>query len=126
MTQTTCFKSQEILQGKIPNTGKLNELKNNAEQFICDCIQKGNNNVRKTNGGLLWFLEWSNLQYVTSASFILTSYAQTLSKTRTTIRCPAGLVGPRDLTSFAKSQVSPISLSHFLNFIVYVFHSLDF
>ncbi|KAL0402922.1 UNVERIFIED_CONTAM: Endoglucanase 14 [Sesamum radiatum] len=98
-----------ILEGKLSGEGKLGEYKNNAEQYICNCIQKGNSNVPKTNGGLLWFLEWDNLQYVTSSSFIITAYARILAATRTkTLRCPAGVVGPHDLIAFARSQVDYI------------------
>ncbi|KAL0359164.1 UNVERIFIED_CONTAM: Endoglucanase 15 [Sesamum angustifolium] len=98
-----------ILEGKLSGEGKLGEYKNNAEQYICNCIQKGNSNVARTNGGLLWFLEWDNLQYVTSSSFIITAYARILAGTRTkTLRCEAGEVGPRDLIAFARSQVDYI------------------
>ncbi|KAL0341268.1 UNVERIFIED_CONTAM: Endoglucanase 15 [Sesamum radiatum] len=98
-----------ILEGKLSGEGKLGEYKNNAEQYICNCIQKGNSNVARTNGGLLWFLEWDNLQYVTSSSFIITAYARILAGTRTkTLRCAAGEVGPRDLIAFARSQVDYI------------------
>lgn len=99
-------KKQGILEGKLSGEGKLGEYKNNAEQYICNCIQKGNSNVPRTNGGLLWFLEWDNLQYVTSSSFIITAYARILAGTRTkTLRCAAGDVGPHDLMAFARSQV---------------------
>ncbi|KAK4436501.1 protein ESKIMO 1 [Sesamum alatum] len=99
---------QGILERKLSGAGKLGEYKNNAEQYICNCIQKGNSNVPRTNGGLLWFLEWDNLQYVTSASFIITAYARSLAAARTTLRCAAGDVAPHDLISFARSQVDYI------------------
>ncbi|KAK6145521.1 hypothetical protein DH2020_022341 [Rehmannia glutinosa] len=97
-----------VLEGKFSGNGNLDQLKNNAEQYICNCIQKGYSNVQKTNGGLLWFLEWANLQYVTSASFIITAYADFLANTNTTIQCANGAVGPQDLIDFAKSQVDYI------------------
>ncbi|GFP97991.1 endoglucanase 12 [Phtheirospermum japonicum] len=97
-----------ILEGKISGKGNLGQMKNNAEQFICNVIQKGTNNVKKTNGGLLWFLEGGNLQYVTSASFLITAYANSLAKAKSTIRCAGGVVGPQDLVGFAKSQVDYI------------------
>ncbi|GER25632.1 endoglucanase 13 [Striga asiatica] len=71
-------------------------------------MQKGNNNVPKTNGGLLRFLEWANLQYVTSASFIITAYSDFLNITKSTIQCNNGIVQPQELIAFAKSQVDYI------------------
>ncbi|KAH6787327.1 glycosyl hydrolase 9B10 [Perilla frutescens var. hirtella] len=97
-----------ILEGKIPRNGNVEQMKKEAEEFVCNCIQRGNNNMKKTNGGVLWFLEWSNLQYVTSASFLITTYADILAKTKTSLQCPKGTVGPRDLLTFAKSQVDYI------------------
>ncbi|KAG8390119.1 hypothetical protein BUALT_Bualt01G0050400 [Buddleja alternifolia] len=97
-----------ILEGKNSGNGNLVQFKNNAEEYICNCIQKGNNNVERTNGGLLWFDQWNNLQYVTSASFIITVYADILAKTNSNIQCNGGVVGPENLISFAKSQVDYI------------------
>ncbi|KAK6145519.1 hypothetical protein DH2020_022339 [Rehmannia glutinosa] len=49
-----------VLEGKFPTRGKLGQMKGNADQYICNLIQKGKNNVPKTNGGLLWFLQGNN------------------------------------------------------------------
>ncbi|KAM3281999.1 hypothetical protein P3S67_027646 [Capsicum chacoense] len=86
----------------------LNEYKKNAEEFICNCIQKGNNNIKKTNGGLLWWQPWNNLQYVTTATFVITSYADTLSSTKNSLKCATGNVEPSELITFIKSQVDYI------------------
>ncbi|CAN4095770.1 unnamed protein product [Withania somnifera] len=86
----------------------LNEYKKNAEEFICNCIQKGNSNIKKTNGGLLWWQPWNNLQYVTTATFVITSYADTLSATKDSLRCTSGNVEPLELITFVKSQVDYI------------------
>ncbi|KAL7108876.1 hypothetical protein ACP275_06G140700 [Erythranthe tilingii] len=111
-----------ILERRFPESGNMGQMKNSAEQFICNCIQKGNGNVQKTNAGLLWFLPWSNLQYVNSASFIMSAYADYLSKAISTLRCAGGTVGPNDLISFARSQVdyilgnNPKRLSYMVGF----------
>ncbi|EYU26799.1 hypothetical protein MIMGU_mgv1a020424mg [Erythranthe guttata] len=111
-----------ILERRFPASGNMGQMKNSAEQFICNCIQKGNGNFQKTKGGLLWFLPWSNLQYVNSASFIMSAYADYLSKARATLRCAGGAVGPNDLISFARSQVdyilgnNPKRLSYMVGF----------
>ncbi|PHT97934.1 Endoglucanase 14 [Capsicum chinense] len=86
----------------------LNEFKKNAEEFICNCIQKGNNNIKKTNGGLLWWQPWNNLQYVTTATFVITSYADTLSSTKNSLKCATGNVKTSELITFVKSQVDNI------------------
>lgn len=58
-----------------------------------------------TNGGLLWYQQFNNLQYVTTASFIITTYAQTLLKSHQTMRCPAAQVQPQELITFVQNQV---------------------
>lgn len=83
-------------------------MKKNAEQFICNCMRQGSFNVERTYGGLLWFQEWNNLQYVSTASFVAAAYADTLSATKTSIQCSSGRVGAADLIAFAKSQVDYI------------------
>ncbi|KAK6156120.1 hypothetical protein DH2020_010368 [Rehmannia glutinosa] len=97
--------SKSVLEGKIPGNGNLDQLKKSGEEYICNCIQKGNSNVQRTNGGLLWFQEWDNLQYVTSASFIIVAYADSLAATKNILQCPGGAVRPDDLITFAQSQV---------------------
>ncbi|KAI3458531.1 hypothetical protein Pfo_015194 [Paulownia fortunei] len=82
--------SKSVLEGKISGNGNLDQLRNDAEQYICNCIQKGSNNVQRTSGGLLWFQEWNNLQYVTSATFIITAYADSLAATKGILQCPGG------------------------------------
>ncbi|XP_047979270.1 endoglucanase 12-like [Salvia hispanica] len=90
------------------NGGEVYEMKNNGEQFLCNCIQKGSFNVPRTYAGLLWFQEWNNLHYVATASFLAAAYAETLANTRSTIQCPHGPVSSYDLVTFARSQVDYI------------------
>lgn len=96
---------QLVLEGHAENSGRMGELKSEAEQFICSCAQKGNNNVKKSPGGLLWFQEWNNLQYSTTASFIATVYSKYLSDAKASIQCPGGALQPSDLVDLARSQV---------------------
>ncbi|KAK6145518.1 hypothetical protein DH2020_022338 [Rehmannia glutinosa] len=110
-----------VLEGKFPTRGKLGQMKGNADQYICNLIQKGKNNVPKTNGGLLWFLQGNN-QYVTSATFLITAYADFLARNKKTIQCLFGVVGSQDLINFARSQVdyilgsNPNRLSYMVGF----------
>ncbi|KAL8522295.1 hypothetical protein ACS0TY_012435 [Phlomoides rotata] len=114
--------TKSVLEKKYGGIENVNDIKNNAEQFICNCINKGSSNIPKTSGGLLWFLEDDNLQYVASASFLVAAYADTLAVTKTTITCPNGDVGPQELIEFAQSQVdyilgsNPEKLSYMVGF----------
>ncbi|XP_060212969.1 endoglucanase 12-like [Lycium barbarum] len=101
--------AKDLLEKKFPGKeSSLSEYKKNAEEFICNCIQKGNSNVKKSSGGLLWWQRWNNLQYVTTATFVITSYADTLSATKNSLQCTSGKVEPLQLITFVKSQVDYI------------------
>lgn len=79
-------------------------------------------------GGLLYFHEWNNLQYVSSAAFLLTVYSDYLSAAKAKIACPDAQVQPRDLLSFAKSQVhiTNLVLSFFTTFFLNIsFFKID-
>ncbi|KAK4385329.1 Endoglucanase 12 [Sesamum angolense] len=97
-----------MLEQKYSGNGSLSQFKTNAEQYVCNIIQKGNSNTRRTDAGLLWFDSWNNLQYVTSASFIIAAYADILTATSNTLQCAQGAVRPEELIAFARSQVDYI------------------
>ncbi|CAN8318453.1 unnamed protein product [Cochlearia groenlandica] len=96
------------LEGKVKTIGKVAEYKSMAEQFICNCAQKGSNNVKKTRGGLLWFLPWNNLQYTASASFVLSAYSKYLNAAKGVIHCPRGPLQASDLLNVVRSQADYI------------------
>ena len=79
-----------------------------AEYFMCSCIGKGGRNVQKTPGGLIYRQRWNNLQFVTSASFLLTVYSDYLQSAGRSIQCSSGTASPSELLNFAKSQVDYI------------------
>ena len=93
------------MDGKVQGSGVWSDFKSQGEQFLCSCLQKGNNNVKKSPGGLLSFGDWNNLQYVTTATFLATVYSDYLAAKHAPMQCVGGLVQPPDLISFAKSQV---------------------
>ncbi|XP_022958869.1 endoglucanase 14-like [Cucurbita moschata] len=97
-----------VLDGKVQASGVWSDFKSQGEQFLCSCLQKGNNNFRKTTGGLLYFADWNNLQYVTTATFLATVYSDYLAAKHAPMQCVGGLVQPSDLISFAKSQMDYI------------------
>ncbi|KAL8154648.1 endoglucanase 6-like [Apium graveolens] len=94
------------------NTGKhasvFEQYQEKAEFFMCSCLGKSNHNVQKTPGGLIFRQKWNNLQFVTSASFLLTVYSDYLTSAGKTLKCSSGNVQPSELLSFAKSQVDYI------------------
>jgi len=56
-------------------------------------------------GGLLFKMGESNMQYVTSTSFLLLTYAKYLTSARTVAYCGGSVVTPARLRSIAKKQV---------------------
>ncbi|KAM4081955.1 hypothetical protein ACJW30_11G132600 [Castanea mollissima] len=95
-----------VLEGNIDGEA-YGQYKSQAEEFICNCLQQGKNNVQQTPGGLLWFLSY-NLQYVTTAAFVAAAYSEYLTTNLATFDCPGGTIKPNDLLLLAKSQVDYI------------------
>lgn len=94
------------MQGKSGhNTAIFRKYQEKAEFFMCSCLGKGTRNVQRTPGGLIFRQRWNNMQFVTSASFLLTVYSDYLSSAGKFLRCASGNVAPSQLLSFAKSQV---------------------
>lgn len=52
----------------------IEQYKSKAEYYICSCLNKNNNgsNVERTPAGLLHIRQWNNMQYVSTAAFLLT------------------------------------------------------
>ncbi|KAK8694299.1 hypothetical protein V6N13_071853 [Hibiscus sabdariffa] len=95
----------------------LKQYRSKAEYYLCSCLNKNNNNdnVDRSPGGLLYIRQWNNMQYVTTATFLLTIYSDFLRDSNQNLRCPAGTVDHEDILSFAKSQVDYILGSNPLN-----------
>ncbi|XP_008791427.2 endoglucanase 6 [Phoenix dactylifera] len=101
--------SKFLLQGKAARHSPVFErYQQKAEYFICSCLGKGTHNVQRTPGGLLFHRSWNNMQFATSASFLLTVYSDHLSAAGRNIQCAAGIATPSELLMFAKSQVDYI------------------
>ncbi|QCD89242.1 endoglucanase [Vigna unguiculata] len=97
-----------VLDGKVEASGIWAQYKSQAEEYICSCAQKSNQNVQKTAGGLFWFLPWNNNQYVATATFVMSVYSKYLSSNGSPLHCSGGAVTPDDLTSIVRSQVDYI------------------
>ncbi|XP_052177295.1 endoglucanase 11 [Diospyros lotus] len=96
-----------------------------AEYYICSCLGKNTagNNVERTPGGLLYVRQWNNMQYVSSASFLLSVYSRLLQKSNgKLLHCHAGVANPEDLLDLAKAQVdyilgsNPMNMSYLVGF----------
>ncbi|GFP86721.1 endoglucanase 6 [Phtheirospermum japonicum] len=98
-----------LMAGKAgKHTQVFGKYQEKAEFFMCSCLGKGNRNTQKTPGGLIFRQRWNNMQFVTSASFLMTVYSDYLTSARKSLRCARGNVVPAELLSFAKSQVDYI------------------
>nr|ARA95692.1 glucanase 6 [Nepenthes ampullaria] len=101
--------SKFLMQGKTGEYAAVFEkYQQKAEFFLCSCLGKGSRNVQMTPGGLIFRQSWNNMQFVTSASFLLTVYSDYLSSARKSLQCSAGNIAPSELLAFAKSQVDYI------------------
>ncbi|XP_003564003.2 endoglucanase 16 [Brachypodium distachyon] len=86
-----------------------------AEHYVCACMGKNNNennNVERSPGGMLYVRQWNNMQYVTSAAFLLSVYSGYLTEAgggSESVACGGGVngekVGAEEVFSEAKAQV---------------------
>lgn len=87
----------------------LEQYKSKAEHYICSCLNKNNgSNVERTPAGLLYVRQWNNMQYVSTATFLLTVYSDFLKSSKQNLKCYGGVMGHEEVFSFAKSQVDYI------------------
>ncbi|KAK9115565.1 hypothetical protein Sjap_014512 [Stephania japonica] len=120
----------QILLAKVLLEGKggayastLKQYKAKADFFACACMQKNDGyNVALTPGGLLYVHEWNNLQYASSAAFLLAAYSDYLSAANAVLSCPDAQLGPQYLLKFAQSQAdyilgkNPKSMSYIVGY----------
>ncbi|CAI9755039.1 unnamed protein product [Fraxinus pennsylvanica] len=120
----------QIIAAMLPVEGKneeqsktIQEYRSKAEHFICACLNKNNStNVQRTPDGLLYTRQWNNMQYVSSASFLLTVYSDHLESTNQMLNCHGDLVGPQEILSVVKSQVdyilgsNPMGMSYLVGY----------
>ncbi|KAK1276443.1 Endoglucanase 3 [Acorus gramineus] len=94
-----------------------------AETFMCSILPKSpSSTTRYTPGGLMYKLSQNNLQYVTSISFLLSTYAKYMVSSNHTFYCGKLLVTPNSLRSLAKKQVdyilgsNPMKMSYMVGY----------
>ncbi|KAK4279143.1 hypothetical protein QN277_016894 [Acacia crassicarpa] len=97
----------------------LQQYRSKAEFFMCSCLNKNNgsnNNVGLTPAGLLYVRQWNNMQYVSTATFLLTIYSDFLNNTKQKLTCNNGVtISPEEILGFAKSQIDYILGSNPMN-----------
>ncbi|GAA0156864.1 hypothetical protein LIER_14253 [Lithospermum erythrorhizon] len=123
----------QLLATMLPRDKQMSQQSNNilqqyrskGEHYVCSCMNKSsspNANVDRTKGGLLYIRQWNNMQYVSSAAFLLTVYSDYLQETNQMLNCNGDLISPSDVFAFAKSQVdyilgsNPSGMSYIVGF----------
>ncbi|XP_010677073.2 endoglucanase 9 [Beta vulgaris subsp. vulgaris] len=98
-------------------------FKQGAEDFICRILPNSpSTSTQYTPGGLMYKLSGSNLQYVTSISFLLTTYAKFMSVSRHTFNCGSVVVTPLTLRRLSRRQINyilgdnPIKMSYMVGY----------
>ncbi|KAG6607530.1 Endoglucanase 9, partial [Cucurbita argyrosperma subsp. sororia] len=105
------------------NDKNFDSYKQKAESFMCRILPNSPySSTQYTQGGLMFKLPQSNLQYVTSITFLLTTYSKYMSAAKHTFNCGGVLVTPTSLKNLAKQQVdyilgvNPLKMSYMVGF----------
>lgn len=115
---------------QLPTEGKDEEQKQilkqygtKGEHYICACLNKLNTtNVQRTPGGLLYIRKWNNMQYVSTATFLLMTYSDHLRANNKKLNCHGVVVDADEIFSFAQSQVdyilgsNPMAMSYLVGY----------
>ncbi|XP_010906451.1 endoglucanase 1 [Elaeis guineensis] len=117
---TKVLLSQGFLRNKIQ---QLELYKVHSDNYICSLVPGANGfQAQYTPGGLLYKEGDSNLQYVTSATFLLLTYATYLNSDGGSVSCGASKITAPQLISLAKKQVdyilgqNPAKMSYMVGF----------
>ncbi|KAK8579840.1 hypothetical protein V6N13_143004 [Hibiscus sabdariffa] len=101
------------------------QFKQQAENFMCKILPNSpSTSTQYTKGGLMYKLPGAgiNLQYVTSISFLLTTYGKYLDARKQTFNCGGLSVTPDSLIGLAKKQMdyilgqNPAKMSYMVGF----------
>ncbi|EXB33531.1 Endoglucanase 17 [Morus notabilis] len=101
----------------------LHDYKGHADNFICSLVPGApSSSAQYTPGGLLFKMSDSNMQYVTSTSFLLLTYAKYLTSAHRVVVCGGTTVTPKRLRTIAKKQVdyllgdNPLRMSYMVGY----------
>uniref|UniRef100_J3KZ84 Endoglucanase n=1 Tax=Oryza brachyantha TaxID=4533 RepID=J3KZ84_ORYBR len=107
----------------VQKVAALHEYKGHADSFICSMVPgTPTDQTEYTRGGLLFKLSDSNMQYVTSSSFLLLTYAKYLAFSKQTVSCGGAAVTPQRLRAIARRQVdyllgsNPMGMSYMVGY----------
>ncbi|KAM4074660.1 hypothetical protein ACJW30_10G110900 [Castanea mollissima] len=107
----------------VQNVQSLHDYKGHADNFICSIIPGAPfSSTKYTPGGLLFKMGDSNMQYVTSTSFLLLAYAKYLTTSHKFVDCGGITVTPNRLRALAKRQVdyllgdNPLKMSYMVGY----------
>ncbi|NP_001280779.1 endoglucanase 3-like precursor [Malus domestica] len=105
------------------NDKNFEPYKQEAEQFMCRILPNSpSSSTQYTQGGLIYKLPGSNLQYVTSITFLLTTYSKYMAARKLTFDCGNLVVTPMALRNLAKQQVdyilgvNPLKMSYMVGY----------
>ncbi|XP_058188131.1 endoglucanase 17 [Rhododendron vialii] len=101
----------------------LRDYKGHADNYICSLVPGTPlSQAQYTPGGLLFKMSDSNMQYVTSTSFLLLAYAKYLTSSHQVVNCGGVVVTASRLRSVAKKQVdyllgdNPLRMSYMVGY----------
>lgn len=103
---TKVLLAKDFLQKRVE---EFQVYKAHADNFICSFIPGANDyQAQYTPGGLLFKQSDSNLQYVTTTSFLLLAYAKYLGTNGDITSCGSSIITANKLVSLARQQVNYI------------------
>lgn len=101
----------------------VQDFKIHSDNYICSLIPGAPfSQAQYTPGGLLFKMDDANMQYVTSTSFLLLTYAKYLKHSRMTINCAGTTISAKALRNIAKKQVdyilgsNPLGMSYMVGY----------
>ncbi|XP_022939675.1 endoglucanase 8-like [Cucurbita moschata] len=112
--------SKEVLMGRAEY---FTSFRQNADQFICSILPGiSHPQVQYSPGGLMFKNGGSNMQHVTSLSFLLLTYSKYLSHANKNVPCGSFSASPSMLRHLAKRQVdyilgdNPLEMSYMVGY----------
>ncbi|XP_019155566.1 PREDICTED: endoglucanase 3-like isoform X1 [Ipomoea nil] len=107
----------------IGNDKRFEQYRQRAEDFMCKILPNNPySSIQYTKGGLMYKLPEDNLQYVTTNTFLITTYAKYMAFTKQNFKCGNLLITHDTLRSLAKRQVdyilgeNPMSMSYMVGY----------
>jgi hypothetical protein len=101
----------------------FDQYRQEADNFMCKILPNSpSSTTQYTQGGLMFKLPESNLQYVTAITFLFTTYSKYMAATKHTFNCGNILVTPNTLRTVAKRQVdyilgeNPLRMSYMVGY----------